>query len=196
MAGIDLSTWTGWGTVSYWNALVANLEMHGQGTFEDARLRDPVQFPVAAANGFFDVRGPVDRITPKLAGLHDYQLSLPAPTPPAGSFDRAAAARGRVVFDGKARCASCHVPPLFTEPGWNLHLPAEIGIDDFQANRSPTHRYRTAPLRGLWTHAKGGYYHDGRFGSLEEVIEHYDGFFQLGLAPREVIDLVEYLKSL
>jgi mono/diheme cytochrome c family protein len=196
MAGVDLNTWTGWGTVTYWNAFVANLEMHGQGTFEDARLRNPAQFPIAAANGFFDVRSPVDRITPKLAGLHDYQLSLPAPTPPSGSFNKAAAERGRVLFDGKARCATCHVPPLFTEPGWNLHLPAEIGIDDFQANRSPTFRYRTAPLRGLWTHAKGGYYHDGRFASLEDVIDHYDGFFRLDLAPREVEDLVQYLKSL
>jgi mono/diheme cytochrome c family protein len=196
MAGVDLATWTGWGTVTYWNAFVANLEMHGQGTFEDDRLRNPVQFPIAAANGFFNVRSPIDRITPKLAGLHDYQLSLPAPTPPEGSFNRTAAARGRRLFNGKARCATCHVPPLFTEPGWNLHLPSEIGIDDFQANRSPTLRYRTSPLRGLWTHAKGGYYHDGRFDSLEDVIDHYDNFFGLGLAPREVSDLVEYLKSL
>src|SRR4051794_22700967 len=170
--------------------------MHGRGTFEDARLNDPVQFPVAVANGFFDVRSQVDRVTPKLAGLHDYQLSLPAPPAPPGSFDRVAAARGRVLFGGKARCASCHVPPLFTEPGWNLHLPAEIGIDDFQANRSPTFRYRTAPLRGLWTHTKGGFYHDGRFESLGDVIDHYNSFFRLGLTPPESYELAEYLKSL
>jgi mono/diheme cytochrome c family protein len=196
MAGVDLATWTGWGTVTYWNAFVANLEMHGQGTFEDGRLRDASQFPIAAANGFFDVRSPVDRITLKLAGLHDYQLSLPPPSPPRGIFNRNAAARGKVLFEGKARCATCHVPPLFTEPGWNLHLPAEIGIDDFQANRSPTHSYRTSPLRGLWTHGKGGYYHDGRFETLEDVIDHYNRFFRLGLDPREVNDLAQYLKSL
>jgi hypothetical protein len=196
LAGIDLHTWTGWGSVTYWNAFVANLEMHGQGFFEDQRLNNPSQFPIAAANGFFLVQSPVDRITPTLAGLHDYQLSLPAPTPPAGSFDQAAAARGRVLFGGKAKCASCHVPPLFTEPGWNLHLPAEIGIDDFQANRSPTLRYRTAPLKGLWTHAKGGFYHDGRFATLDQVVGHYDDFFGLGLTPPEVQDVVEYLKSL
>lgn len=195
-AGINLQTWTGWGTVTYWNALVANLEMHGQGFFEDQRLNNPIQFPVAAANGFFLVQSPVDRITPKLAGLHDYQLSLPAPTPPPGSFDRNAAARGQVLFNGKANCASCHVPPLFTEPGFNLHLPAEIGIDDFQANRSPTFRYRTSPLRGLWTHTEGGFYHDGRFADLNEVINHYNTFFGLGLTEPESADLVEYLKSL
>lgn len=196
LAGVDRATSTGWGTVTYWNAFVANLEMHGQGNFRDARLNNPVQFPIAAANGFFDVRSPIDRITPKLAGLRDYQFSLPAPRPPAGSFNRAAAARGRVVFNGKARCASCHVPPLFTEPVRDLHWPGEIGIDDFQANRSPTLRYRTSPLKGLWTHAKGGYYHDGRFETLEDVVEHYDGFFRLGLTPRQSTDLVEYLKSL
>jgi hypothetical protein len=196
LAGIDLHTWTGWGSVTYWNAFVANLEMHGQGFFEDQRLNNPVQFPIAAANGFFLVQSPVDRITPTLAGLHDYQLSLPAPTPPAGSFDRQAAERGQALFAGKARCATCHVPPLFTEPGWNLHLPAEIGIDDFQANRSPTFRYRTAPLRGLWTHQKGGFYHDGRFSTLDQVIGHYNAFFGLALTPSEAGDLAEYLKSL
>lgn len=196
LAGVDLATWTGWGTVTYWNALVANLEMHGKGTFEDPRLADPVQFPIAARAGFFDVRSPVDRITPKLAGLHDYQLSLAAPAPPRGSFDARRAARGEVLFRGKARCASCHVPPLFTEPGFNVHAPAEIGIDSFQADRSPTHGYRTSPLRGLWTHTKGGFYHDGRFATLADVIDHYNRVFRLGLDAQESADLAEYLMSL
>lgn len=91
---------------------------------------------------------------------------------------------------------SCHVPSLFTEPGWNTHKAEEIGIDDFQANRSPDRSYRTAPLRGLWSHSKGGFYHDGRFATLMEVVEHYDDFLQLGLSERERRDLVEYLKSL
>ena len=67
------------------------------------------------------------------------------------------------------------MPPLFTEPGWNMHTPEEIGIDDFQADRSPDERYRTAPLEGLWTHTKGGFYHDGRFATLADVVDHYDG---------------------
>jgi cytochrome c peroxidase len=100
------------------------------------------------------------------------------------------------LFNGKARCASCHVPPLFTEPGWNLHAPEEIGIDDFQANRSPDRRYRTAPLRGLWTHQKGGFYHDGRFATLRDVVQHYDAFFALGLTEAEKLSLVAYLLSL
>jgi mono/diheme cytochrome c family protein len=196
LAGVNLHTWTGWGSVAHWNALVANLEMHGQGTFFDPRLDDPEKFPIAAREGFGHVRSDPDRITPKLPALHLYQLSLPAPESPAGSFDEAAAARGRALFAGKADCARCHVPPLFTEPGWNLHTAQEIGIDDFQAMRSPDERYRTAPLQGLWTHTKGGFYHDGRFATLEQVVQHYDGHFGLGLEPTEVADLVQYLLSL
>ena len=101
-----------------------------------------------------------------------------------------------MLFTGKAQCARCHVPPLYTEPGYNLHSGAEIGIDNFQADRSPTHMYRTAPLKGLWTHTKGGYFHDGRFGTLQEVVEHYDNFLKTGLSFDEKHDLVEFLKTL
>jgi len=196
LAGVNLHTWTGWGGVSHWNALVANLEMHGKGTFFDPRLDDSAKFPIAARERFGHVRADEDMITPLLPGLQLYQLALEAPAPPRGSYDRSAAMRGESVFAGKANCSGCHVPPLFTEPGWNMHTAAEIGIDDFQASRSPDGRYRTAPLRGLWTHTTGGFYHDGRFPTLAAVIEHYDSHFSLGLSSAEKNDLAEYLKSL
>ncbi len=196
LAGVNLHTWTGWGSVTHWNAFVANLEMHGKGTFYDPRLDDAVKFPVAAANKFGSVRSDEDLITSKLAALHFYQLAIPAPEAPQGSFDREAAERGEKLFAGKADCARCHVPPLFTEPGWNMHTADEIGIDDFQAMRSPDERYRTAPLEGLWSHQKGGFYHDGRFPTLLDVVDHYDGHFGLGLTSVEKTELVEYLKSL
>mgnify|MGYP000919706982 CR=1 FL=1 len=196
LAGVNLHTWTGFGSVPYWNAYVAATEMHGSGTFVDARLADRDQFPVAAKSGAHDTRSTPDRVTSKLAALHLYQLAIPAPKPPKGSFDRQAAVRGKALFNGHAQCASCHVPPLFTEPGHNLHSPAELGIDSFQADRSPTHMYRTAPLAGLWTHQKGGFYHDGRFATLRNVIDHYDQHLRLGLSEREKSDLIEYLKSL
>jgi hypothetical protein len=196
LAGVNLHTYTGWGSVPYWNAYVANVLMHGKGNFYDPRLDNADQFPLAAANGFGHIQNPVDLITPKLPALHAYQISLLAPLPPEGSFRPRSAARGQKLFEGKAMCASCHVPPLFTEPGWNLHTPEEIGIDSFQAGRSPDHRYRTTPLKGLWTHTKGGFYHDGRFATLMDVINHYDTHFGLGLTKREKSDLVEYLKSL
>ncbi len=196
LAGVNLHTWTGWGGVSHWNAFVANLEMHGQGTFIDARLNDASKFPVAAKAGFAEVRHDPDLTTSKLPDLHFYQLGLEAPAPPDGSFDKEAAARGKVLFNSKAKCMTCHVPPIFTEPGWNMHTAEEIGIDDFQASRSPDGRYRTAPLAGLWTHTKGGFYHDGRFATLHDVIAHYDSFMKLGLTGSEQQDLEQYLKSL
>ena len=197
MAGVNLHTWGGgWGTVTYWNAYVANLELNGRGNFLDARLDNAQQYPVAAKAKLGHKHATEDMVTPHLAALHFYQLALPAPAPKPGSFDEAAASRGKTAFGGKARCATCHVPPIFTEPGWNTHKAAEIGIDDFQANRSPDKSYRTAPLRGLMAHAKGGFYHDGRFADLTAVVEHYDRFFKLGLSSAEKHDLVEYLKSL
>jgi len=197
LTGVNNHTWTGgWGNVTYWNVLVANIEMGGLVRVFDERLNNAEQFPVAARNGFGNKRDGNDMITSKLAALHFYQLAIPAPTPPEGSFDRSAAMRGGKIFNGKANCAQCHVPPLFTEPGWNTHKAADIGIDDFQANRSPDKSYRTSPLRGLWTHTKGGFYHDGRFPTLLDVINHYNNFKRLNLSEQEKRDLVEYLKSL
>jgi len=193
---VNLHTWTGFGSVTYWNAYVAATEMNGSGTFFDARLSDPKQYPVAAKSGAWNSRGKPDRVTSKLAALHFYQLPIPAPRPPEGSFDKGAAERGKGIFDGKGKCAVCHVPPLFTEPGNNLHAPSEVGVDSFQADRSPTHMYRTAPLAGLWSHTKGGFYHDGRFATLRDVVEHYDGLHHLGLSESEKAALAEYLKSL
>ena len=196
LAGVNLHTFTGFGSVPYWNAFVAVTEMQGQGVFFDPRLNDPQKFPIDAATGRWNIRSDPDLVTPKLAALHFYQLSIPAPKPPAGSFNPAAATRGAELFSGAAGCAECHVPPLYTEPGYAIHTAEEIGIDAFQANRSPTEGYRTTPLAGLWSHTEGGFYHDGRFATLPDVVEHYDQHFGLGLTPNQVNDLVEFLKSL
>ena len=196
LAGVNLHTFTGWGSITYWNAFVANLEMHGIGNFSDARLADAKKFPIAAKAGFAHVRHGLDLITPALPALQVYQLTLAAPRAPRGSFDPAAAARGEKVFDGQGKCSSCHMAPTYTEPGWNLHTPAEICTDSFQADRSPTGMYRTTPLRGLWAHAKGGYYHDGRYRTLGDVVAHYDSCMSLGLSASQQSDLVQYLKSL
>jgi len=196
LAGVNLHTWTGFGSVTYWNAYVGATEMHGSGTFFDARLGDKNQFPVSARSGEYNTRGKPDQLTSKLAALHFYQLAIPAPRPPEGSYEEASAARGKNVFESKGNCAACHVPPLYTEPGNNLHAPSEIGVDSFQADRSPTHMYRTAPLAGLWSRQSRGFYHDGRFQTLDDVINHYDQHMNLGLTKAEKKDLVEFLKSL
>jgi hypothetical protein len=198
-AGHNLHTWTGgWGNVTYWNAYVANLELQGQGNFYDARLNNAKQFPVAAKADFGNKRNPTadDQVSDKLAALQFYQLAMPSPKPPANSYNKESADRGKILFDGKAKCTSCHVPPLFSEPGWNTHKPDEICVDDFQSDRSPDKTYVTQGLAGLWTHTKGGFYHDGRFATLMDVVNHYNDCKQLKLTEAEKSDLVEYLKSL
>lgn len=192
----SMATYTGWGSVTYWNAFVANIEMHGIGNFSDPRLNDPDQFPIAAANGFYDIQNEDDLISSKLPALLEYQVSLPTPVPPAGSFDPEAASRGEQLFAGKAQCISCHSGPNFSDYEERLHSPEEIGIDAFEADRSPTGMYRTTPLKGVWARGTGGYYHDGRFTTLDEVLAHYDNHFDLNLTSQERNDLVEYLKSL
>jgi hypothetical protein len=196
LAGVDLATSTGSGSVTYWNAYVGVTQMHGLGTYFDARFGDKDQYPVSAKSGAWNTREKPDRVTAKLAALHFYQLSMPAPKAPAGSYDKAAFERGKTIFNSPGKCATCHVPPLFTEPGHNLHTPSEIGIDSFQADRSPTHMYRTAPLAGLWAHQKRGFFHDGRFASLLDVVNHYNTQFKLDLSDAQKHDLVEYLKGL
>ena len=88
LAGVNNHTWAGsWGTVTYWNAYVANLEMHGKGQFYDPRLDNAEKYPVAARSRQGHKQDTEDRITAKLPALHFYQLSLPVPKPPSGAFD-------------------------------------------------------------------------------------------------------------
>lgn len=191
---ITLTTYTGWGDISYWNAYVGTTQMRGQGTLIDPRLNDPIKYPIAVENGLYNVTHNPDLLTSKLPALKAYQHSINAPKPPANSFDRAAAARGKLVFSYQAKCASCHAAPIFADN--KLHTPEEMGIDDFDAKRSPTGKYRTTPLGGLFTRMKGGFYHDGRFADLDAVVNSYDDRFSLALSSRQKHDLVEYLKSL
>ncbi|HZO53169.1 MAG TPA: hypothetical protein VFB63_10650 [Bryobacteraceae bacterium] len=200
LAGVNQHTWTGgWGTVTYWNAYVANTQMHGKGTFFDSRLENAEQYPIAAKAGWGHKRDEVDLITAKLPALHFYQLAMPVPQAPKGSFSTEGASRGQALFNGTAKCSSCHVPPIFTEPGYNLHTAEEIGIDAFQADRGPERRYVTTPLRALFDTEKlhkGGFYHDGRFATLSDVVDHYNSFLKLGLSEKQKSDLIEYLKSI
>jgi len=205
--GEDLHTWTAsFGDVTYWNAFVANLQMHGNGNFNDERFNDPVKYPAAVRGGFFKLRHDPDQVTSKLAPLHYYQLSLQAPTPPAGSFDSAAAKRGEAVFNGQGKCSDCHMPPLYTDAGFNSHTPKEMcltnskgEIDTFQADRGPRGlnpgMLVTPQLSGLWARSKRGFYHDGRFPTLPALIDHYNSCFGLGLSPGQKSDLAEFLKS-
>jgi mono/diheme cytochrome c family protein len=182
LRGVDKETYTAEGPVSYWNAYVAVTQMHGHGNFADSRL------------GVNIVQTP-DLVTSKLPALRDYQFSLQAPAPPAGSFDAAAAQRGRQVFSGAGDCASCHAGARFTDVNsGKLHAASETGMDPRYAARTTQKAYRTTPLRGLWQHAP--YFHDGSAATLLDVVEHYNRVRGLGLSEQQKRDLVEYLKSL
>ena len=192
---IELTTYTGWGDISYWNAFVAILEMHGKGNFSDPRLNDPVKYPIAVEQGFYNVINNPDLVTSKLPALRAYQHSIDAPKPPANSYDHGAAGRGKAIFLTKAQCATCHPLPLLADN--KLHTADELGVDDFESSRSPHESgYRTTPLGGLFARAKGGFYHDGQFPTLRAVIDHYNDHRSLNLTEAQKRDLEEYLKSL
>ena len=180
LANVRNETFTAEGPISYWNAYVAIVQMHGRGDFSDPRLG-------------IEIRQSPDMVAPKLAALAAYQHSLPAPAPPAGSFDAAAAQRGRAVFERS--CISCHVGVSNTDNNTGvLHAAAETGMDSAYAARTANKAYRTTPLRGLWQHPP--YFHDGSAATLEAVVEHYDRVRSLGLTAQQKADLVQFLKSL
>jgi mono/diheme cytochrome c family protein len=182
---VDKETYTGEGPISYWNAYVAVTQMGGRGNFSDPRLGE---------NGINIVHDP-DLVTPKLDALRAYQFSLETPPPPPDSFDAAAAKRGKRLFNGGARCANCHIPPLYTDVNLGiLHDAEETGMDPAYAERTTTGKYRTTPLRALWQHPP--YFHDGSAATLQDVVEHYDAVLNLRLTAAEQRDLVEFLKSL
>jgi hypothetical protein len=179
LRNVPLTTFTGDGDISYWNAYVAVTQMGGMGVFQDPRI------------GVSVVRTP-DMVTPKLAALAAYQHSLLTPAPLAGSYDPFAAQEGWALFTGSARCVECHSGPAFSDG--QLYSPDVIGTDPRHAQRSATGLYRTTPLRGLWQHAP--YFHDGSAATLEDVVAHYDTHLKLGLDIEAMRNLVEYLKSL
>jgi len=189
LRGVEFETFTGDGPISYWNSYVGVGQMGGHGDFVDPRIPLTIDQP------------PPDLVTPKLPALLDYQLSLKAPDPPKGSFNVVAAQRGRHLFNGQARCDSCHTPPHFTDVLRSvdrdvplLHSPAETGMEPEYARRSVNKNYRTTPLRGIWQHPP--YFHDGSAADLLAVVNHYDRVLALGLTAAQKADLVEYLKSL
>ena len=180
LAKVKNETYTAEGPISYWNAYVAITQMGGRGNFSDPRLK-------------IDVKHSPDMVTPKLPALREYQHSLPAPPPPAGSFDAAASGRGRGIFEKS--CGSCHVGGSGTDNNdGKLHQPSETGVDGAYAARTATKGYRTTPLRGLWQHPP--YFHDGSAATLPAVVAHYNKVRSLGLTADQQRDLVEYLKSL
>jgi mono/diheme cytochrome c family protein len=188
LKGVGFETFSADGPISYWNSYVGVGQMGGHGNFSDPRI------------GLSITQTP-DLVTPKLPALLAYQLSLRSPKAPKGTFDQAAASRGKRLFRNEAGCATCHQSPNYTDvlSGPNptvpfLHDPAEVGTDPAYAARTATGKYRTTPLRGLLQHAP--YFHDGSAPDLLAVVNHYDRHLGLHLTAAQKADLVEFLKSL
>jgi mono/diheme cytochrome c family protein len=180
LAAVTNETYTAEGPISYWNAYVAVTQMHGRGNFSDPRL------------GVNIVQAP-DMVTSKLPALRAYQHALVAPRGPLPLWERAAARRGKIVFD--ANCASCHVGGNLTDNNNGaLHAPSETGMDSTYAARTSQKKYRTTPLRGLWQHPP--YFHDGSAETLSDVVDHYVRVRSLQLSGKQKSDLVKYLKTL
>ena len=214
------------GPVAYWNRYVGVVQMHGHGTFSDERLiinGEPLNV---------DHRVNDDLITPILPQLEAYQWSIPAPTlgvdgtkwAVAADLDNEAVARGKAVFEGQAKCSSCHSGPSFTDVNtFGLHpASASVALDENYIKFSATMQWRTTPLKGIWMHPP--YFHDGSgalnpttgkcmdgsdIGSLARatdrvrqdlacVVNRYNdpNELNLGLTDAQRVDLVEYLKSL
>lgn len=186
LAGIHRITFTGDGEdIAYWNRYVAVAEMGGLGAVSEPRLNLSI------------THGSEDLVSSKLPALQAYQLTLQAPPAPVGSFDPAAATRGRAVFKGAGKCVTCHSGSTFTDANTRLHPPADSMAEPESpsyASRSATRQYRTAPLKGVWQHAP--YFHDGSAATLDEVAQTYNARMGLGLSAQDVSDLAQYLKSL
>ncbi len=115
--------------------------------------------------------------------------------------------RGFELFQGKARCVVCHQGFNFTDDGFHnvgLKGAKDLGRYKLVKVKVLKHAFKTPTLRDVeltWP-----YMHDGRYRTLEEVIEHYNrggdtkvvdpNIQPLGLTKQEVADLVAFLKSL
>lgn len=194
LQGVNPVSYSGFGDLTTWINFVAVVELGAQGNYNDPRLNDAERFPIAAATGAGNTVAENDIYGPQAAALEQYILSLNAPAPNPASFNRDAAIRGQALFNGIAQCVNCHTGPTFTDN--ILRDPEEIGIDGILANRFPSGQYRTPPLRGLFTKQKEGYFHDGRFATLNDVVNHYNDTMELNLTEANRNDLVQYLNAL
>lgn len=106
------------------------------------------------------------------------------------------ALRGEVLFNGKARCNACHMPPYYTDN--SMHdLKAERFYKQEMVNSmmmAHDGSIKTFPLRGIKDSPP--YLHDGRCFTLEDTVEYFNLIQQLHLSPEEKTDLVAFMRCL
>jgi len=127
----------------------------------------------------------------EIADLVAYLKTLAPPRPlPRGKQDNEAVARGKVLFEDKGRCATCHRgPALHDTTAHDIGTRVEGDVQDV---------FDTPSLRGVARTAP--YLHHGQAATLEEVFTRHNARRRHGaahlLTGRELADLVRYLESL
>ena len=104
--------------------------------------------------------------------------------------------RGQDLFFGKAQCATCHLPPYYTD-----NLMHNLRTERFYKPRMVNGRMasadgpiKTFPLRGIKDSPP--YLHDGRLLTLEDTVEFFNVILELTLNTQEKHDLVAFLRAL
>ena len=112
----------------------------------------------------------------------------------------------------KAKCASCHNEPLFTDYTYrNIGLPVNSFLNDYgrmrvTGNKADSLKFRVPSLRNV--DFSSYYFHDGRYSSIQKCIEHYRSGIQqspsldpavanaISITATEEINLVAFLRAL
>ena len=169
---------------------------------------------------FKDVFG-TDSITKEQAGqaIASFQRTLISGNSPFDRFDyegeeqaiSESAKRGKNLFFDKARCNLCHFGTNFSDEkfhnvgiGWGGET-LDVGRYNVTKDEKDIGAFKTPTLREISRTAP--YMHDGRFATLEDVVEHYNGggvknpfldnqIIPLNLTESEKRDIVEMLRSL
>lgn len=136
--------------------------------------------------------------------MAEFQALLDFPPAPKlnvmGKLDPAKASkvelRGQDLFFGKAQCASCHVPPFYTD-----NLMHNLRTERFFKERMINGRkasadgpIKTFPLRGIKDSPP--YLHDDRLLTLDDTVEFFNLVLELKLNAQEKKDLVAFMRTL
>jgi hypothetical protein len=136
----------------------------------------------------------LDRVSTNRMGDFNSIIAWP-PAPKLDRFGRLIASkaspgelRGESLFHGKARCASCHPAPFYTD-----NLMHDLRVEEFYPGRAQGW-IKTFSLRGIKDSPP--YFHDGRLPTLDDAVEFFNLILGLKLEDEEKRDLVTFLCAL
>jgi len=219
----------GFSTVQFWDGRAATLEGQSIGPFANPiehgfANHDQLVSKINGIKGYKDLFKKVfgtDTITKEQVGksIATFQRTLISGNSPFDRYDwegeisaiSEAAKRGRKLFFEKARCNLCHFGTNFSDEkfhnigiGWDKEA-VDLGRYHVTRETKDIGAFKTPTLREISLTAP--YMHDGRFGTLMEVVEHYNQggiknpfldnqIIPLNLTDSEMRDIVEMLRTL